>query len=98
MQVPPTLPHNIEREQALLGAIFVNNDAFGRVAGIVTPEHFFEPLHGRMYSEMARQIAEGKKVTPLTLRDAFPADFAIGSISLSQYFARLASEAVTVIC
>jgi replicative DNA helicase len=40
-------PNNIEAEQALLGAILVNNDAFYRVSDFLKPEHFYEPLHRR---------------------------------------------------
>jgi replicative DNA helicase len=36
-------PHNIEAEQALLGAILVNNEAFYRVSDFLEPRHFFEP-------------------------------------------------------
>ncbi len=42
-------PHNIEAEQALLGAILVNNDAFDRVSDFLRPEHFSEELHRRIY-------------------------------------------------
>jgi len=44
---PPyrTAPHNIELEQALLGAILVNNEAFYRVSYFLEPRHFFEPIH-----------------------------------------------------
>ena len=42
-------PHNIEAEQALLGAILVNNEAIDRVSSFLKPVHFFEPLHGRIY-------------------------------------------------
>ena len=38
-------PNNIEAEQALLGAILVNNDAFYRVSDFLKPVHFYEPLH-----------------------------------------------------
>ena len=38
-------PHNIEVEQALLGAILVNNEAFYRVSDFLNPEHFFDALH-----------------------------------------------------
>ncbi|WP_281432115.1 DnaB-like helicase N-terminal domain-containing protein, partial [Bartonella alsatica] len=38
------LPHNIEAEQALLGALLINNDAHDRVSDFLKPEHFFEPL------------------------------------------------------
>ncbi len=47
-------PHNIEAEQALLGAILVNNEAFYRVSDFLEPQHFFEPLHQQIY-ELAAQ-------------------------------------------
>ena len=37
-----TAPHNIEAEQALLGAILVNNEAFYRVSDFLEPRHFFD--------------------------------------------------------
>ena len=43
------VPHNIEAEQALLGAILVNNEAFYRVSDFLEAEHFFEPLHQRIF-------------------------------------------------
>ena len=42
-------PHNVEAEQALLGAIILNNDAFDRVSDFLKPEHFSEELHRRTY-------------------------------------------------
>ena len=42
-------PSNIEAEQALLGAILVNNDAYYRVSDFLEAEHFFEDLHRRIY-------------------------------------------------
>ena len=44
---PRVSPHNIEAEQALLGAILVNNEAFYRVSDFLEPKHFFEPIHRR---------------------------------------------------
>jgi replicative DNA helicase len=42
-------PHNLEAEQALLGAILVNNESHDRVSAFLDPEHFFDPLHGQIY-------------------------------------------------
>jgi replicative DNA helicase len=47
-------PHNIELEQALLGAILVNNEAFYRVSDFVEPRHFFEPLHREIFEIASR--------------------------------------------
>ncbi len=43
------LPHNIEAEQALLGAILINNDALDRVSDFLKAEHFFETLHQKIF-------------------------------------------------
>ncbi|WP_306226207.1 replicative DNA helicase [Bosea beijingensis] len=89
-------PHNIEAEQALLGAILVNNDAFYRVSDFLQPEHFFEPVHQRVYELVSSMIRAGKIATPITLK-TFVNDIDLGEITPSQYLARLAAEATTVI-
>ena len=65
------LPQNIEAEQALLGAIFINNDAFYRVADFLKPNHFFEPLHGRIFELMSDLIRANRIASPITLK-TFP--------------------------
>ncbi|WP_446699338.1 DnaB-like helicase N-terminal domain-containing protein [Agrobacterium cavarae] len=42
-------PNNIEAEQALLGAILVNNDAYYRVSDFLKPVHLYEPLHRKIF-------------------------------------------------
>src|SRR5687767_7730998 len=90
-------PHNIEAEQALLGAILVNNEAFYRVSDFLEVAHFFEPLHQRLYELAGSLIRAGKVATPVTLKTFLPADLDIAGLTGSQYLARLAAEATTVI-
>jgi replicative DNA helicase len=90
-------PHNIEVEQALLGAILVNNEAFYRVSDFLEPEHFFEPLHQKIYKDIGSLVRAGKAATPITLKTFLPADLDIAGLNGSQYLARLATEATTVI-
>ncbi len=45
-----TQPHNIEAEQALLGAVLINNEAYHRVSEYLRAEHFYEPVHGRIFA------------------------------------------------
>src|SRR5215218_4678389 len=90
-------PHNIEAEQALLGAILVNNEAFYRVSDFLEPGHFFEPLHQTIFDLGGSLIRAGKVATPVTLKTFLPADLDIGGLNASQYLARLAAEATTVI-
>ncbi len=56
-------PHNIEAEQALLGAILVNNDAYYRVSDFLKPIHFNEPLHRKIYELAGDTIRMGKIAT-----------------------------------
>jgi replicative DNA helicase len=90
-------PHNIEAEQALLGAILVNNEAFYRVSDFLEPRHFFEPIHQRIYELAGGLVRAGKIATPVTLKTFLPADFDVAGLSVNQYLARLAAEATTII-
>ncbi len=90
-------PHNIEAEQALLGAILVNNEALYRVSDFLEPRHFFEPVHQKIYELSGNLIRAGKIANPVTLKTFLPADADIGGMTVSQYLARLAAEATTVI-
>jgi replicative DNA helicase len=90
-------PHNIEAEQALLGAVLVNNEAFYRVSDFLKPEHFFEPIHAKIYELASSLIRAGKIASPITLKTFLPPDIDIGGLNASQYLARLAAEATTVI-
>jgi replicative DNA helicase len=90
-------PHNIEAEQALLGAILVNNEAFYRVSDFLQPAHFFEPLHQKLFELAGSLIRAGKVATPVTLKTFLPADLDVAGLTASQYLARLAAEATTVI-
>ncbi len=90
-------PHNIEVEQALLGAILVNNEAYYRVSDFLEPPHFFEPIHGKIYEVAGSLVKAGKAATPVTLKTFLPADLDVAGLNASQYLARLAAEATTVI-
>jgi replicative DNA helicase len=89
-------PQNIEAEQALLGAILVNNEAFYRVSDFLSPEHFYEPVHREIYEIAGKIIRAGKAATPITIKTYLP-DQLTAEVTLSQYLARLAAEATTVI-
>src|SRR5437588_9594060 len=96
---PPyrTAPHNIEAEQALLGAILINNEALYRVTDFLEPQHFFEPIHRQIYDIARTLIRTGKVASPITLKTFLPADLDIAGLTLAQYLARLAAEATTII-
>lgn len=91
-------PHNIEAEQALLGAIFIDNRAFYRVSHFLEANHFFDPLHQRIFETVSKVIGSGKQVTPVTLKTFFErAEPIHGRLTVPQYLDRLAADATTVI-
>src|SRR3989442_3585849 len=86
-------PHNIEAEQALLGAILVNNEAFYRVSDFLEPVHFFEPIHQKVFDLASTLIRAGKVASPVTLKTFLPPDLDVAPLTASQYLPRLASAA-----
>ena len=90
-------PSNLEAEQALLGALLVNNEAASLVSAFLLPEHFFLPVHGRIYDAVLRMIERGQIANPVTLKHYFERDEALEEAGGGRYLARLAGSAVTVI-
>jgi replicative DNA helicase len=89
-------PHNVEAEQALLGAILVNNEAYYRVSDFLIPEHFYEPVHRTIYEVLQKIIRAGKTATPITAKTYLP-EALVADVTMPQYLARLAAEATTVL-
>jgi len=85
-----TPPHNLEAEQALLGAILINNEALSQVAAFLEPEHFYLPVHGRIFGAIAIVIERGQIANPVTLKHHFDQDEALKESGGAQYLARLA--------
>ena len=90
-------PHNTEAEQALLGAILVNNEAALKVSGFLTAEHFFEGVHGRIYEHAMALIERGQHATPVTLKTYFERDEALSEVGGATYLVKLAGSAVGII-
>ncbi|GAB5446631.1 replicative DNA helicase [Gymnodinialimonas sp.] len=65
---PPVLPHNIEAEQQLLGAILTSNDVLDRVDDLVKPDHFHDPVHAEIFTMAASRIAKGLQTDATTLK------------------------------
>lgn len=90
-------PNNIEAEQALLGAILVNNAAWDRVSSFLEAEHFYEPLHRKIYTITVEMIRMGKLANPVTIKTFLPSKEKVGGMTVAHYLVRLAAESVTII-
>ena len=94
IQSPDVMPHSIEAEQQLLGAILTNNDIYDRVASIIKPEHFFDPVHARIFEVAAARIAKNNLPSPVTLNTFLQDDEGLSELGGAAYLARLAASAI----
>ena len=90
-----TLPHNIEAEQQLLGAILTNNDIYDRIAALVKAEHFFEPVHARIFEIAVARIQKNALASPVTLKAYLEEDEGLKELGGPAYLARLAGSAIS---
>jgi replicative DNA helicase len=88
------LPHNIEAEQALLGAILINDKRVVASSSQSISSRRFIP---KVYNVARALVGAGKVATPVTIKSFLPADLDIAGVTLGQYLGRLAAEATTII-
>ena len=90
-------PHNIEAEQALLGALLLNNDIYERIVSIVQAHHFYDPVHGRIWEAAARRIQKNALASPVTLKPFLAEDAGLAELGGTDYLARLAGAAISIV-
>ena len=87
------IPHNIEAEQALLGAILFDNAAYERLSDQLTARHFYEPFHARLFAAMEIHIRKGQLAEPIVLAEQFKRDPAFEELGGLRYLADLVDRA-----
>jgi len=99
---PPTeaenqgaMPHSVEAEQQLLGAILTNNDVYDRIAQIIGPQHFHDPVHARIFEIASTRIAKNALASPVTLKAFMEDDEGLKELGGPAYLARLAGAAIS---
>ncbi len=92
-----TTPHNAEVEQALLGALLVNNRALEKVSEFLKPAHFYSPVHGRIYEAIVKFADRGQDASPITLKSYFEKDDDLQHVGGGQYLSDLAANVISVV-
>ena len=90
-------PSNLAAEQALLGALLANNKAFEKVADFLSADHFADPVHGRIFSSVARRIEQGQLADVVTLKAELEHADALAEVGGTAYLAQLLSSMVGII-
>jgi replicative DNA helicase len=87
------IPHNIEAEQALLGAILFDNGAYERLNDTLQAKHFYEPFHSRLFAAIEVHVRKGQLAEPIVLADQFKRDPAFEELGGVRYLADLVDRA-----
>src|SRR6476619_6088747 len=64
-----TLPHNLEAEKSVLGAILVHNEAFNHAAELIDSRDFFRDAHRRIFDRMVALSERGDAIDLVTLKE-----------------------------
>jgi replicative DNA helicase len=90
-------PSNVQAEQALLGALLANNRAYERVSEFLVPEHFADPVHGRIYQAISRRVEQGQLADAVTLKAEFEHSGILEEVGGTAYLAQLLTAMVGII-
>src|SRR5437870_11873088 len=64
-----TLPHNLEAERSVLGAVLLHNDAFNLAAEVIDSIDFFRQAHQRIFDKMVKLSDRGDAIDLVTLKE-----------------------------
>ena len=88
------MPHSIEAEQQLLGGLLNNNDLYYSLEDKVDPEHFYDPVHSRIFEIISTRIKDGKLASAVTVNTFLTEDEGLKELGGSSYLAQLMAGSV----
>src|SRR6188508_642857 len=84
-----TLPHNLEAERSVLGAILLNNDVFNLAVEVVDAPDFFRDAHRRIFEKMVQLSNRGNAIDLVTLKDELGRSGELDEVGGPAYIAAL---------
>src|SRR5258707_161095 len=84
-----TLPHNLEAERSVLGAILLHNDAFNLAAEVIDSADFFRDAHRRIFDKMVMLVERGDAIDLVTLKDELGRSGQLDEVGGPAYIAAL---------
>src|SRR5215212_6541010 len=85
-----TLPHNLEAERSVLGAILVHNDAFNSAIQVITPADFYRDAHRRIFDKMVSLNERNQAIDFVTLKEELSRAGELDDVGGPAYVASLA--------
>ena len=84
-----SLPHNLEAERCVLGAILIQNDAFNQAAELIDADDFFRDAHRRIFDKMVDLHERGEAIDLVTLKNELERSGSLDSVGGPAYIAGL---------
>src|SRR5436309_5862016 len=83
------LPHNIDAERSVLGAVLVNNENYYRVIENLKPEDFYLDGHRLIFRKMVELIEKSKAIDLITIQAELVRSFQLEAAGGISYLASL---------
>src|SRR5689334_15945440 len=84
-----TLPHNLEAEKCVLGAILIDNPSFNQAAEVIDAGDFFRDAHRRIFEKMVGLSERSQPIDPVTLKDELTRSGELDEVGGPAYVASL---------
>lgn len=88
---------NVDAEAAVIGGMLSENSLIDRIVDVLSPDDFFEALHGRLFAVIVAEYSKGRPVNPITLKAYFENDPALKELGGMGYLVTLTGSGLSVI-
>ncbi len=91
------MPHNVDAEAALLGAMLIDNGLADDMVERLDAEHFYDPAHARIFERIRDVRRTGMIASPVTLRPMFDGDELLATRGGTQYLVEITGSNASLI-
>lgn len=90
-----TPPHSLDAERWVLGSILIDKDGIIHVANLLSPDDFYDPAHGIVYSAMLDLFSRNRPIDSITVREVIDDQKQLESIGGNIFLAELMTSVFT---
>ena len=91
----PPMPHNVEAEQQILGALLCDNSLMEKISGLLDDGSFYDPVHADLFRRIKARIDAGQLASPVTLKPEAQAMEQLKLLGGPVYLVHLAGAAIS---
>jgi replicative DNA helicase len=84
-----TLPHSLDAERSVLGAILLRNEAFNEAAEVIDADDFYREAHRRIFNKMVALSERNEPIDLVTLREELTRSSELEEIGGAAYITKL---------